>query len=437
MEAEVADDQLGSPEEPAAGTAPTWEALWPARRSPGPPPQSKPAEGEAEPSAPPALTGRTTTGGHDARKLEARLELKVAELSKVQESRHAELVERTRSEIQALRTSMEGRLAELLAATESRSAEREARLDRNLAAVSGGLSEQMAALTVSVGEAPARLAELERALREETRALVASVEAVRRDVTGTEAATAELARQVEVGIHAQHALNGRIEGVDAQLQTVVGELAQLRRQLAATEARLDQRLVPLVQRLSETGSLTDALMSSRQADVARVTALGDELRDQLAALERQLEDRVVRELAGAGSELDARLMTLDAVVGAVDAAAAAVETGLAERVTGAATVAATSALAPVRSDLRSVRAEVAATQRSLRELRRQMRTSPPPAAAGASTAGTSTKATPKRASLEDPAAVTPGGLRRATTTTGTRRRPDPQGEAPRGAGRGS
>ena len=415
------------------GPSPEWEALWPPRKGLGPGPQGKPILRRSEPASSQAVAATPTTSGREAHELEARLGLKIAHLSKGLERWQAELVQRARSEIEIVRTSMEAVLAEQLASAESRSAERDARLEQHLAAVAS-LSEQLVALTLSVGDADVRIGTVERKVAQETKELERGITALRSDLLAAvaqqiesraEAIESDVAREAALetrlkselgdmvtgllatrglGEDSQLALNGRLDELEAQVRTVMGELAGLRRQLTSTEARLDHRLVPLVRRLSETGLITEALVSSTQAHAASVTALRRELlanltrlsqsvevhrdeaasRADVAALEAELEDRVARELTSARSQLDAKLTTLDAVVDAVDAAAAALETGLVERVTGAANVAATSALAPVRSDLRSVQAEVAATERSIRELRRQMRTSSPPP--GATTA---------------------------------------------------
>lgn len=394
MESELADERCGPRGDAPARPSPAWEALWPPRGGSVPELQGGPAPRSAEPSAPSSRALQSTTNGREARELEARLELKIADLSNVLEGWQAELVQRTQSEIEGLRASMENTLAQRLASTESRSAAHVDRLEKSLAAVAGSQREPVAALTLSVEDAIARQGEVERELREETRALGAAIEELRSDVNAATAAGAQLVQDAEAGIN-------------ARVRTVTGELARLRRQLTSTEARFDQRLAPLVQRLSETGAIAEDLMSSTHADAAEVKALLDEFRADLvrlsksmevhrahtasradlAALEGELEDRVVRELASTRSQLDAKLVTLDAVVDAVDAAAAALETGLVERVTGVASVAATSALAPVRSDLRSVHAEVAAAQRSIRELRRQVRTALPPPAPASPTHG--------------------------------------------------
>ncbi|MDQ4069362.1 MAG: hypothetical protein M3203_07820 [Actinomycetota bacterium] len=354
---------------------------------------------------------------------------------------------------------------------ESRSTEREARLEQTLEAVAGRLSEHVASVTVSAGDARARLDALERELRGETSALAASIDVLRSEVVEAAAETARLVREVEADLKAlrsevltavadqveartealerdvareaaletrlrrdlddlvstelanvregndeQHPLTERIDRVDSQVGALAGELAALRLQLSSTEAKLDERLVPLAEQLSETSSTREALVSSARANAAELAALRIELRDEmtrlsdsldvqraetasrveLTAFEKELEERVAEELTSARSQLDARLVTLDAVVDAVDAAAASLEAGLEERLTGVANVAASSALAPVRSDLRSVHAEVAATQRSIRELRRRVRTSLPPQVPSVEDKAASAAVVPKR-----------------------------------------
>lgn len=318
-----------------------------------------PAPPSVRPSGPPAREPRSTADVNDARQVEGRLNSKIAELLKEIKAGQADVVSRTRSELDAARASMETALAEYLASAESRLAQHEARIEQRLAGVVERLSEAVSGITRAAEDV--RHFASEREFREDTKALAASIEVVRSEVAEATEARGELVKEVEADLEAGN---------------------------------------------RETRSIGAALTAPAQANIATFAALGGELRDDmarlsksrevhradtattadLAALEEQLEDRVAGQLALAQSQLDSKLMVLDAVVAAVDAAAATLETGLMERLTGVANMAATSALAPVRSDLRSVHAEVAAAQRSIRELRRRVpRFLPPPARDGVAT----------------------------------------------------
>ena len=150
----------------------------------------------------------------------------------------------------------------------------------------------------------------------------------------------------------------RSERIQAHVTQLAGELAQLREQLLAMGT-------------VELREEVDRLSLSVNAERAETATRAD-----LVAL----EDHVGNELRAIQSDVQSRLAMLDAVVNAVDDAAANLDARLVERLTGVAKKAASTALAPVRSDLRAVHDEVAATQRSIRELRRRVRAFLPPAA---------------------------------------------------------
>ena len=407
MESELADERQG-PREPR----PAWDALWPPRRDREPERHATPASGVAA-ATPVSMTG-------DASDVDGRFDVRLADLSKVMETRHAELVRRTASELDAIRESIEAALG----ATEKRLAEHLQRVeagaapaadlaalrsrvddalqtvlstptdDDRLGALEERLFSSMRETLRGIEERSAQLVgQLEadvKALRTDLGAAVAEQVEARADALEREAARegaletrlrAEL--QTVVGSEVatlrnldetRHALTERVDRVETQVATVSGELAQLRSQLVETwagEIRED------VDRLSQA-------VAAHRAETAT--------RADLVAL----EDRVTEELASAQSEMQSRLTMLDAVVHAVDAAAASLDTGLVERMTGMATVAASSALAPVRSDLRAVHDEVAATQKSIRELRRRIRTALPPSAPAGGPLPISNRAGPKR-----------------------------------------
>ena len=460
METELAGELRDLGQEPPGNLSPTWEALWPPRTGAGPEPQAKPAPPSAAPPGPPAHAPASITNEDNPRELGERLELKIAELLKVIELRQAELAEATRSELEAVRASVDTALASALAATESEWAEREARLEHGVAAVAGRLSEQIAAVTATAAAASARLGAMERDFREETRTLAASIEVLRTDVTAATAASTSEARAAmalapaaplddpdgpDRPLQRLREVEANLEAVRSELAAAVADQAQARAEdlerdvarhaaleirlradlhdivgadlatrrlggddydaLAERLDRVDGRMEALTgelaqprSRLTSTEATSDALGFSAKADAETFTALRREVgeslsrlsgslethraetvsRADLATLEEKLDGRVAEELTSGRSQLDARLTKLDAVVDAVDEAAASLRTSLEERLTGAANVAASTALAPMRSDLRSVHAQVAATQKSIRELRRRIRMSVPP-----------------------------------------------------------
>lgn len=268
-------------------SAPGWDELWPLRRHPGPAyngVSATRAGGGIPESAVPDTAEPTET--------DRRADSKLADLSKVMEGRHAELVARTMSELDAMRASMEAAAR----AVEERVSDDLQRVDEVLRA---------AARSTTLG--------------------------------AIEAGSVQLIRQLEADVQA---LRTEMLAAAARRQLVTTETIELRQEM---------------DRLS-------ALVEAHRAETAT--------RTDLVAL----EDRVDNELGAVQSEVHSRLATLDAVVNAVDAAAATLDTRLEERLTGVANVAATTSLAPVRSDLRAVHDEVAATQRSIRELRRRVRT---------------------------------------------------------------
>ncbi|MDQ3897138.1 MAG: hypothetical protein M3326_07825 [Actinomycetota bacterium] len=313
--------------------------------------------------------------------VEGRFDLRLAGLARVMEARHAELVARTTSQLDAVKASMDAALS----AVEKRMAEHVQRVERVAASAAArdrhidALEERLSAsIRDALRQMEARSDQLDgeaEALRTDLLAAMADQVEVRgeelhqREVARELALESRLRSELDASVASQldgrrtteetlHALSERIDGADAQLARITGELARIQTQLAAMQD-------------GEVREDMDRLSNSLEAHRAETATRSD-----LVAL----EDRVAKELASTQSDVHARLTTLDAVVAAVDAAAANLDTRLVERLTGVAS----TALAPVRSDLRAVHDEVAATQKSVRELRRRMQTLlPPPAAVGA------------------------------------------------------
>ena len=384
MESELADERHGPRE-----ARPAWDDLWPPRRDREPERHAPPASGVA------TATTVSTTG--DASDVDGRFDPRLADLSRALEARHAELVTRTTSELDAIRRSIEAalggtekRLAEHLrqvevgAAPAADLAALRSRVDDALRTVVslptdgdrlGALEERLSSsIRETLRGIEERSAQLVRqleadvnALRTDLRSTVVQVDAradaLEREAARQHALETRLRTELEVvvgsevatlrnGDETRHALTERVDRIETQVAAVTGELARLRTRLADTRngdvrEDMDQLSKAVAAHRAETATRTDLVA---------------------------LEDRVAGELASARSDVHFRLRMLDAVVHAVDAAAS-LDTGLVERMTGMANVATSTALAPVRSDLRAVHDEVAATQESIRELRRRIRTS--------------------------------------------------------------
>ena len=331
MESELADERQ-EPQEPRRA----WDELWPPRRDREPERDATPASAGVAAATPVSTTGVASD-------VDGRFDLRLAELSKVMETRHAELVTRTASKLDAIRRSIEAALG----ATEKRLAEHLQRVE-----VAAAPAADVAALRSRVDDAlrtvvrmptdDGRLGALEERL----------LSSMRETLRGVEERSAQLVRQLEADVKA----------LRTDLRAAVAE---------QVEARADA-LEREVAREGEFGDVREDLDRLSQAVAAHRAETVP--RADLVALEH----RVAKEFASAWSEVHSRLTMLDELVHAVDAAAESLNTGLVERMTGMADVAASTALGPVHSDLRSVHDEVAVTQEGIRELRRRIRTSLPP-----------------------------------------------------------
>lgn len=287
-----------------------------------------------------ATTPVSTTGV--ASDVDGHFDLRLADLSKVMEMRHAELVTRTTSELDAIRGSLEAALG----ATEKRLTEHLQRVE-----VGAAPAADLAALTSQVDDAlqtvlsiptdDGRLGALEERL----------FSSIRETLREIEERSAQLVRQLEADVKA----------LRTDFRAAVAEEFETRANVLQREVAREGALGDLREDLDR---LSEAVAAHRAETVTRADLVA-------------LEDRVANELASARSEVHSRLTMLDEVVHAVDAAAS-LDTGLVERMTGMANVAASTALGPVHSDLRAVHDEVAATQEGIRELRRRIRTSLPP-----------------------------------------------------------
>ena len=360
MESEVADGQRGPRREP-----PAWDELWPPRQDAGPEGHDRSAS-----RVPPVPPGSTPPDTGEPRRIEGRVDLKLAALARVMETRHSELAARVTADLHAMKASME---AALNASEERLSASIRAGL-RAVEARSAQLEHDAEALRTDLLAAVAEQVEARsEALHDRQVAGESAFET--RIRSGLDAIVESDLTARRAGEDARRALTERVDGVDTQVAALAGELAGIGAQVAALQA-------------GEVRDDVDRLSKAMDAHRAETATRAD-----LVAL----EDRVGKELAGAQSEVNSRLTTLDAVVAAVDAAAASLDEGLVERLTGVASVAASTALAPVRSDLCAVHDEVAATQKSIQELRRRVQTLLPPAARIGAGLPTSKRADPRNA----------------------------------------
>jgi len=281
------------------------------------------------------------TDADDVNGVDARADGELARVSALVETVHADLAGRTASDYEAVRASMRSGLAELE--------------DRLLS---------------SVGD---RLREIEAHHARVVRELWADVEGLRAELA------AAIAQQLEARADAWERDVTRAQAVETRLRSELQDI------LASGLAALG-------------GSEHAPLALSERLD--RVTDEVAQLRSQLVAADAKLDDRLAEDLASARAEVDAGLSELDAVVDAVDDDAARPDARLAQLEPGAADVEATTGPAPVGSDLRSVHDEVAATQRSISELRRRMRTllgAPAPDAPGLPPSGRATSRNPPTA----------------------------------------
>ena len=373
------------------GKPPAWDELWPPRRDRGP-----------EVGDTPVLRQATPTGTGDAGDVEGGVDLTLGGLTTLMETRHTELVAQTMSALDAIRASTEAALG----AIEKRMADHLQRVEAGAAGAA-----DLAALRLHVDDtlqSVVSAATDESSLDALEERLSSSIRETRGEIEGR---SAELVRRLEVDVKALRTdlLAAVAEHVDAragalerevareraletrlrsELEAIVGsELAALRLADDAGNAMTERidRVETQVARLSgELGGLRTQLAETHAAEVAEVRDDMDRLSKSMEGHRAEtatrtdlvaLEDRVAKDLVSAQSEVDSRMTRLDAVVDAVDAAAASLDTRFVERLTGMADVAASTAVAPVRNDLRAVHDEVAATQRSIRELRRRVRAS--------------------------------------------------------------
>lgn len=324
-ESDLSEEQPGS-----SGGAPGWDELWPRRRDAAPAQRAVSASpvGGGIPASVAPETGET---GETAQPFD----LELADIPKVMDTGHADLGARTTSEL-------EEQLSSFMRETLEIEAGRTQVVRQVQADVQALRTEMLAAAAERVRTAD-RLcqdegvaeAALETRLRWELHSLVAS-----------EMATLRL------GEDDRRAFTERTERIEAHLATLAGDLAQLRTEVAAMGT-------------IELREQMDRLSVSVEAQGAETATRAD-----LVAL----ENLVGNELRAVQSEVHSRLAMLDAVVNAVDAATAHLNRGLAEDLTGVAKRAASTALSPVGTNLRAVHDEVAATQRSISELRRRVRT---------------------------------------------------------------